>query len=117
MSKIKMMVMIMLAFKLIQCDMPVEPVEMCVINIETRYAKTKEVYPGMCFAFVVEGNNNILDNKTDKNGKFTIAMKEPVFEGCEYWLIFFTGDRIESTRDKEKRYIEYPINEKIVFEY
>jgi len=107
----------LLTHKLTECESPIKSMEMCVIEISTMYSETLKPYPDMWIAFVVEGNNNILDAKTDENGKYTIIIHEPVFEGCEYWVIFYAITRIEDTRDKGKRHISFPGNEVIEFLY
>ena len=117
MSKIKILFLVMMTGALISCYGPTGPKEMCVIEISTMYSETLLQYPGMCFAFVVDGNNNILDAKTNDQGKYTIIIPEPMFEGREYWIIFYAKTRIEDTRDKGKKFISFPKDEVIEFLY
>ena len=99
------------------CEMPVEPRGMCVITIETRIEQYDKPFPGMWFEFIVDGEKNALRDQTGDQGKYTISMKEPMAMGKEFWVVFYVGGKIESTKDREIMVIDYPVEKTIVYEY
>ena len=115
--RIKVLIILLLTYKLTMCEIPVEPLEMCVITIETRIEQYDQPFPGMWFEFIVDGENNALRDQTDDQGKYTISMKEPIFDGKEFWVDFYAGGKIESTKGREVMIIDYPMEKTVVYEY
>jgi len=115
--RIKALIVLVLTYKLTMCEMPVEPRGMCVITIETRIKQYDKPFPGMWFEFVVDGKKKNLRDQTDGQGKYTIIMKEPLFDGKEFWVVFYVGGKIESTKDREIMVIDYPMEKTVVYEY